>query len=154
MTRDRVLNFFTSMFLIAGIALVGFFIYNKWSIYIEPVGKSGTTLIAGIVAFVVTFLVLIIVTLCIVALKSVLEKETKTETKPVTSTRTPSVANEKTSVVDTEAELIAVITSAIRTFESEGLKTSSFTEFKVREMVASGSSWRILTRDEFNSVGG
>lgn len=154
MIKDRLSNILTSLFLIAGVMLVAVFMYAKWDVYIKPIGSGGTTLIAGIVAFVVTFLVLIIVTLCIIALKSITDRKHKQQTISMASSITPKQQTERIPCTDSETELVAVIMSAIRAYESENGRIPVFTEFKVREMIASGSSWRIMTRDEFNSAGG
>ena len=154
MIRDRLSNILTSLFLIAGVMLVVVFMYTKWDVYIEPIGSGGTTLMAGIVAFVVTFLVLIIVTLCIVALKWITDRKHKQQTISKVSSITPKQQTDRILSMDLETELVAVIMSAIRAYELENGRSPVFTEFKVRELIASGSSWRIMTRDEFNSAGG
>jgi Na+-transporting methylmalonyl-CoA/oxaloacetate decarboxylase gamma subunit len=155
MNGQKIANILTVLFLLAGLAVVGFFMVTKWSVYSAPIASGGTTIIAGIVAFVVTFFVLIIVTLAIVFLKRVTDRK---EIEPIDSKKVhiKTIPKTATTSEENDSELVAVIMSAVSAFRAEtGQTTNLFTEFRVREMVSSGSSWRIISLDDLSSsVGG
>ncbi|HOO96527.1 MAG TPA: OadG family protein [Caldisericia bacterium] len=143
-TLQLISNITTAVILLGGTALATYFVISKWSVFMPSDPNAQKPLIVGLVAFVVTFVVLILVTCCIYLLKSITDKPAK-----------PQITVAPQDKVDEDIELVAVMATAIAAFNDDIAKVKRpKLEFRVREMNPCGSSWRIVAKDDFESVGG
>lgn len=142
-TLQLISNIITALVLLGGTALATYYVVSKWTVFMPSDPSVQKPLIVGFVAFVVTFAVLILVTGCIYLLKSITDKPEK-----------PQVTTTKQDNQDEDAEIIAVMAAAIAAYNDDMTKKKPKLEFRVREMNPCGSSWRIVAKDDFESVGG